>query len=49
MLKNQMDKIEKMVSEQGLISQNQKLSKIMEENKRKNEEFDKYLKTLLHK
>ena len=47
MLKNQMKKNKKMVWEQGLLSQNQKLSKIMEETKRKNEEFDKYLCTLL--
>ncbi|OGM12965.1 hypothetical protein A3A76_01500 [Candidatus Woesebacteria bacterium RIFCSPLOWO2_01_FULL_39_23] len=49
MLTNQMDRIEKMVWEQGLMSQNQKLAKIMEENKRKNEQFDKWLKTIVRK
>jgi len=49
MLKNQMERIENMVWEQGLMSQNQRIAKIREENKRKNEEFDKWLKLILKK
>ena len=49
MLRNQMDRIEKMVWEQGLMPQNQRIAKIMEENKRKNEEFDKWLKSIMEK
>lgn len=49
MLRNQMDRIEKMVWEQGLMSQNQRIAKIMEENKRKNEAFDKWLKEILRR
>ena len=49
MLKSQMDRIEKMVGEQGLMSQNQKIVKIMDDNKRKNEEFDKWLQKYIKK
>lgn len=49
MLRNQMDKIVKILWGQGLMPQNQRIAKIMEENKRKNEEFDKWLMTLLKK
>lgn len=45
MLKNQMDKIESMVGEQGLMSQNRLIAKEMAEEHRKNKEFDEWLKT----
>ncbi len=38
-----------MVGEQGLISQNQQIAKIMAENKRKENEFDEWLKKTLNK
>lgn len=47
MLRNQMDATERKVGEQGLMIQNQKLATIMEDNKRKNEKFDKWLKQYL--
>ena len=46
MLKNQMDKIEQMVGEQGLMSQNQIIAKQMAENRRKEKAFDDWLKSL---
>lgn len=49
MLKNQMERIESMVWEQGLQSQNQRIARIVEENKRKNEEFDKWLNSIINK
>lgn len=45
MLKNQMERIEVMAGEQGLMSQNQRIAKIMAENHRKEKEFDEWLKT----
>jgi hypothetical protein len=45
MLKSQMDKIEQMVGEQGLMSQSQRIAKVMAENQRKEKEFDKWLKS----
>lgn len=48
MLRSQMDRIEKMVWEQELMPQNQRIAKIMTENKRKNEEFDKWISTFLN-
>lgn len=44
MLKSQMERIEAMVGEQGLISQNQRIAKLMEENRRKEKEFNEWLK-----
>jgi len=44
MLKRQMEKIENMSGEQGLISQNQRFAKVLEENRRKEQEFDNWLK-----
>ncbi len=44
MLKNQMEKIEQMVGEQGLMSQNQRIAKVMAENSRKEKEFDEWIK-----
>jgi len=44
MLKNQMERIEMMVGEQGLISQNQRSAKSMVENQRREAEFDQLLK-----
>jgi len=49
MLKNQMDKIEAMSGEQGLMSQNQRAAKILIENKKKEEEFDNFLENLRKK
>ena len=49
MLRNQMDKIEKLVAQQGLMSQNQRLAKIMEERKRKEKEFDAWLQEIIDK
>lgn len=49
MLKNQMERIESMIWEQGLMSQNQRIAKIREENKRKNEEFDRWLNSIINK
>ena len=46
MLKNQMDKIEQMVGEQGLTSQNQRIAKAMAENRRKEQKFDDWLKNI---
>ena len=46
MLKNQVDKIEQMVGEQGLMSQNQIIAKQMAENRRKEKAFDDWLKSL---
>jgi four helix bundle protein len=44
MLRNQMDKMETMVGEQGLVSQNQKAAKTLSENQRKEAEFDSWIK-----
>ena len=44
MLVRQMEKIENMSGEQGLISQNQRFAKVLEENRRKEQEFDNWLK-----
>lgn len=44
MLKNQMEKIEQMVGEQGLMSQNQIIAKAMAESRRKEKEFDEWIK-----
>ena len=49
MLKNQMDQIEKMTGEQGLVSQNQLVAKSMAESKRKEAEFDTWLKSQIDK
>lgn len=46
MLKRQMERIEEMVGEQGLMSNNQRIAKVMTENRRKEQEFDKWLKSL---
>ncbi|MEK9156099.1 MAG: four helix bundle protein [Patescibacteria group bacterium] len=43
MLKSQMDKIESMVGEQGLLSQNQRVARNMAEDIRKNKIFDAWL------
>lgn len=43
MLRSQMEKIETMASEQGLLSQNQRIAKNMAEETRKNDNFNKYL------
>src|SRR3990167_10648619 len=48
MLKNQMDRIEQMAGEQGLMSQNQRIAKIMAETKRKEAEFDKWIASKLN-
>lgn len=49
MLKNQMDQIEKMTGEQGLVSQNQLVAKSMAESRRKEAEFDLWLKEQINK
>ena len=46
MLKNQMEKIEQMAGGQGLLSQNQRLAKILQENRRKEKEFDEWLEKI---
>ena len=40
MLKNQMDKMEVMAGEQGLVSSNQRAAAIIKEKTRKEKEFD---------
>ena len=45
MLKKQIEKMEKMAGDQGFISHNQKLARIMEENKNRETEFDLWLKS----
>lgn len=47
MLKNQMDRIENLVGEQGLLSQNQSIARVMAENRRKEKDFDQWLKNYL--
>lgn len=49
MLKKQMEKIEEMVGEQGLVSHRQYLAKIMQENKKREADFDKWLSQFLDK
>ncbi len=49
MLKNQMDKIEIMTGEQGLLSQNRRIAINMAENNRRNEAFDIWLKDQIKK
>ena len=49
MLKNQMDKMEIMAGQQGLMSSNQRATLVMEENSRREKEFDKYLQEVLDK
>lgn len=49
MLKKQMERIEMMAGEQGLMSQNQRIAKVMAENRRKEEEFDRWVKEHLSK
>lgn len=43
MLKRQMEKIEMMVGEQGLLSQNQIIAKLMIENQKKEKKFDQWI------
>ena len=49
MLKNQMERIEMMAGGQGLLTQNQRSSKLIEENRRREKEFDQWLKGELNK
>lgn len=49
MLKNQMDQIEKMAGEQGLVSQNRKIAEVISESRRKEAEFDTWLKSQIDK
>ena len=49
MLKKQMERIEEMSGEQGLVSANQKIAKSMAENRRKENEFDKLILKELNK
>jgi len=49
MLKNQMERIEQMVGEQGLMSQNQRIAKVMAENQRKEKEFDEWIKKQMNR
>lgn len=49
MLKNQMDRIEVMVGDQGLLSQNQRIAKVMEENRLREKEFDSWIQKQLDK
>lgn len=49
MLKNQLERVEVMAKEQGLVSQNQMIAKMMAENRRKEREFNQWLKGMLDK
>jgi len=49
MLRNQMDRIEQMVGQQSLMSQNLWLAKIMEERGRKEKKFDNWLQEIINK
>jgi S23 ribosomal protein. len=49
MLRNQMDQIERMVGEQGLVSYNQHMAKVLEERRRKEKEFDAWLQGFINK
>lgn len=49
MLKKQMERIETIASEQGLLSQNQVIAKMMKENQRKENEFDVWLQNQINK
>lgn len=49
MLRNQMERIETMAGEQGLMSQNQRIGKLMEEARRKEKAFDQWLKEQVNK
>lgn len=49
MLKNQMEKMEKMVGEEGLISQNRRIAKALTEGRRKELQFDHWIEGLLKK
>lgn len=49
MLKNQMEKMEAMAGNQGLLSSNQRAAKVLEENSRKEAEFDKMLQEIMEK
>ena len=46
MLKNQTEKMEVMAQGQGLVSQNQKVAKALEESSRKEKEFDAWIQSL---
>ena len=46
MLKRQMERIEEMAGEQGLMGQNQRIANAMAENKRKEQAFDKWLEDM---
>jgi four helix bundle protein len=47
MLKNQMDRIENIAGEQGLVSGNQRATQIIAQSQRKEKEFDEWLKQKL--
>lgn len=47
MLKNQMERIELMAGGQGVLSQNQRIASLIEENRRKEKEFDIWIKDQL--
>ncbi|MCX6809284.1 MAG: four helix bundle protein [Candidatus Berkelbacteria bacterium] len=49
MLKSQMERMEEMAGEQGLLSHRQKLARIMENKIRKEKEFNKWLKDQTNK
>lgn len=49
MLKNQIEKIEQMAGEQGLIPHNQRVAKIRAETRRREAEFDQILKEIIDK
>jgi four helix bundle protein len=48
MLKKQMDRIEIMVNEQGLLTQNQAYAKTLANQRQKEKDFDSWLKQFLH-
>lgn len=49
MLKNQIERLEQMAGEQGLLSQNQIVAKAMAENRRKEKEFNQWLAEMTKK
>ena len=47
MLKRQMERTEEMVGEQGLLTQNQRIAKSMEENRRREQKFNNWLQEFM--
>ena len=45
MLKSQIERMEEMAGDQGAVSQNQRLTRIMQENQRREQKFDQWLES----